>query len=414
MKKLKSLHYAWYVAIGCCLLFFYGVGLTTGTFAIFLPPLTNELNLTNIESSSIFSVISIIGLFFMITVRKISAKIGIRMTVLLAGIMIALGNLVFSISKSLLHCYFAAILIGVGYGCCSTITIAILLNRWFLKSKGTAIGMAFSGSGIAIIIFSPVLTSLIINLGVRTAFIIQCIIILIFSALSYLLIRDYPKDISAEPYGNSSNITYTKKDTLGGTNSKFDKDILLSKKFITMIVIALLLGTSVQPMVSHLPSFLISVGYDESIAMSIVSLYGLSMVIWKSSYGFIIDKLGSHKTNLIFFPLWILILIFSFMVDKSIILAYIYLLIIGVGPAIATVSIPIWVAIIFEDGPIDLITTTIQVTTIFGSSVGMVLFGYFLDLTGIYNIPLLIIIFFSSITFICITTLYKIHVKSIG
>lgn len=408
-ERLKKIHYAWFVSIGCCLLFFYGVGLTTGTFAIFLPQLTKELNLTNTESSSILSVISTIGLFLMIVVGKISNKIGARRTILFGGISIALGNLIFSLANSLLHCYLGAILVGLGYGCCSTIIIVILLNRWFVKSKGTAIGIAFAGSGIAIIILTPILSNIIFNQGMRIAFITQSIIIFFISVLTFILIRDYPRDIGIEPYGK-----LLENDTLSNDKENFtfklSKDTI-SKKYIIMILIALLLGVTVQPTVSHLPSFLISVGYDETIAMSVVSLYGLSMVFWKTFYGFIIDSLGGNKTNYIFFPVWIMTLIFSGIVYRNIIFVYIFLLIIGIGPAIATVSLPIWVVDIFHDGPANSITTTIQIITIAGSSLGMVLFGYLLDLTGSYNITFLLIILFSFIVFINISKLYNNNFK---
>lgn len=404
---MKSIHYAWYVAIGCCLLFSYGVGLTTGTFAIFMSPLTKELNLTNAQVSSIFSVISIIGLCFMVIFDKLSLKIGIRKIIFIGGILIALGNYVFSISKSLLHCYLAAILIGTGYGCCTTITIAILLNRWFTKSRGLAMGIAFSGSGIAIITFSPLLSNIITYYGVNAGFITQCIIIFILSLICYLLIRDYPKDKNLSSYGCTSDNNVTNYEKSIFISSKLDKKILFSKKFMILIIVALLLGVTVQPMVSHITSFLIFVGYDDAIAMSITSIYGFSMIVWKSCYGFFIDKLGSNKTNFIFFPLWMLILMISYIVKKSIILTYIFLLMIGIGPAIATVSIPIWVTDMFQEGPINQITTIMQITTIGASSFGMALIGYLVDLTGSYNVAISILIIISLIAFICITALYS-------
>ena len=114
----RKLHYGWVVALGCHIMFFYGVGLTTGTFAVFLPALINELNLTYVEGSSIISVLSMTGLLFMLIAAKIFKYLGIRLTIFICGILIALGNYIFSISNSLHGYYISAVIIGIGYGCC--------------------------------------------------------------------------------------------------------------------------------------------------------------------------------------------------------------------------------------------------------------------------------------------------------
>lgn len=411
ISKIKEVHYSWYVAIGSCIMFAFGVGLTTGTFAIFMPPLITEMNLTNTEVSTILSVITTIGLLLMLLVGWISRWITLRKTILFSGISISIGNLIFSFGNNLLDFYIAAIFIGMGYGCCSSITVTALLSRWFTKSRGTAIGIAFSGSGIAIIIMSPILANLIIEHGVRRAFILQGIIVLFAVILTYLLIRDSPKDIGIKPYGGMSQKMMLGDDYSEGIN-QYNKSPFLTLRFIVLSVASLSLGLSVQPVVSHLASFLITAGYEPSIAMSIVSIYGFSMVIWKTGYGFIMDKIGSKKSNLIFFPLWIISIIFSFTTGNNIIFAYIFLFVIGVGPAIATVSLPIWVVDTFKRGNLNTVTKSIQIITILGSSFGNVLFGYFKDINGNYNIPMVSVILLSIIAFLSINSLYLGYMRS--
>lgn len=406
-NKIKEIHYGWVVMLGCNLLYFYGVGLTTGTFAIFLPSLIKEMKLSSTEASSILSIISTTGILFMLIVNRIFKKYGIRNTVFICGLLISVGNYLFSKSNSLIDCYLAAFIVGIGYGCCSIIPVSILITRWFNKKRGSAIGIAYSGSGLAVIIFSPILTYIIMTYGIRESFMFQSICVAIMALVVFILIRNYPEDKGLLKYGYINEIINETDKVIEMNNFSIGRNIYFSADYFKMIVISFAIGMAVQPTVTHLPSFLISIGYKPYLAMSIISIYGFSMVIWKTLYGMIIDKLGSNVTNFIVFPLWIVTIAFSVFVNKSLVCVYIFLIIIGIGPAIATVSLPIWVGDIFKNDTSSSLLVSIQIIQNLGSSFGMIMMGFLFDLTKSYRISFIIVIILSLIAFNNIKQLYR-------
>jgi len=405
-NKIKEIHYGWVVMLGCNLLFFYGVGLTTGTFAVFLPSLTKEMRLSSTEASSILSIISTTGILFMLIVNRIFKKFGIRNTIFICGLLISVGNYLFSRSNSLIDCYVAAFTVGIGYGCCSIIPVSILITRWFNKKRGLAIGISYSGSGLAVIIFSPLLTYIIMTYGLRVSFMFQSICAAVMALTVFLLIRNHPVDKGLLKYGYIKEMLNETGKGIELNNFNIGSDIYFSGDYFKMIIIAFAIGMAVQPTVTHLPSFLISIGYKPYLAMSVISIYGFSMVIWKTLYGFIIDKLGSYVTNFIVFPLWIVTIVFSAFVNRSIICVYVFLMIIGIGPAIATVSLPIWVGDILKNDKSSSLIASVQITQNLGSSLGMIMMGFLFDLTNSYKLPFVIVIILSFIAFNIISQLY--------
>lgn len=405
-NKVKNLHYGWIVAIGCNLLYFYGVGLTTGTFSIFLPSMVSEMKLTSTEASSIVSVICTIGIICMLMVNRVFTKCGIRNTVFACGLLIAAGNFVFSKADSLAVCYLAGLMVGVGYGCCSMIPVSLLILQWFDRKRGTAVGIAYSGSGLAVIIFSPILTNIIIEYGVREAFLFQSASTAVLALTACLLIRNRPEEKSLTKYGYINDLAYnTDESSPGGPG--LSGSVYLTCDYAKLAIVALAVGMTVQPLVTHLPSFLISVGYKPAFAMYVVSIYGFSMMVWKTAYGLIIDRLGSKITNFIVFPLWIATISGSIFVSGRMAYLYIFLLILGIGPAMATVSMPVWVGEIFRNGASGGVLSSILIIENIGASIGVILMGYLFDLTGSYTIPFIIVIILSLTAFISITGLYK-------
>ena len=148
-------------------------------------------------------------------------------------------------------------------------------------------------------------------------------------------------------------------------------------------------------------------GVDTFLAMNMVSIYGFSMVISKMAYGYVMDKLGSYKTILLTFPIWILTIILYFILNKSLAIVVLFSLIIGIGPAIGTVPVAVWVSELFSKRNIEKNLTISQIFLNFGASIGVFILGIFVDLTGDYNLGILFMLFLTCISFGFLVYLYK-------
>ena len=288
-----------------------------------------------------------------------------------------------------------------------TIPVSLLVAAWFRRRRGTAVGIAYAGSGIAVILFSPLLMSIIVNYGLAKAFNLQSICVAVLALVAFLLIRDTPENKGVIPYGQTekeSQICEMSETT--PTGSTF-KEAFRTRRYYIMLLGIIVLGAAVQPVVTHLPAFLISVGYTPGFTASLVAIYGLTMVLGKTVYGLIIDKIGGYGANFIIFPLWLLTIAFSTLVGKGIYYAYLFAILLGYRPALATVSLPIWAGDLFRKESFAVILTSIQVTLNLGSSIGMVLMGFLFDATGEYRVSFSLTFLFTTIAFICVQGLYR-------
>jgi sugar phosphate permease len=89
-----------------------------------------------------------------------------------------------------------------------------------------------AGSGMAAILFSPVLTFIIENYGLDKAFLFQSVSVVVLSVITFLLIRNTPADKGILPYGQSKNENKISERDVSNSIGVI-KNILEQKNFIS-------------------------------------------------------------------------------------------------------------------------------------------------------------------------------------
>jgi OFA family oxalate/formate antiporter-like MFS transporter len=132
------------------------------------------------EPSAVGLTASFMLCFFVIGILsggKAQVKIGVKFTVLIGGLMVALGMLATAFIPAggkapvfLIFLFYGIIGgFGVGAGYNAIISSA---QKWFPQNRGFATGISVCAFGLSTVIFAPLVTILIANLGVNYTFLI--------------------------------------------------------------------------------------------------------------------------------------------------------------------------------------------------------------------------------------------------
>jgi MFS family permease len=132
------------------------------TYAVFLLPLEREFGWARSQLTSVYSMYLLVGAFIAPLAGTLFDRFGPRATY--SGGLLCLAAAFFLASSlgNLWEFYlFVGVTIGVGVGLVGMVPASALLTRWYRARLSTAIGIAFSASGMGGLIFVPLAQGLI-------------------------------------------------------------------------------------------------------------------------------------------------------------------------------------------------------------------------------------------------------------
>lgn len=218
-------------------------------------------------------------------------KIGTRKLMLGGSALFAV--LVFSYSQitSLTHLY----LIHAGFGLvlvCAGLNVAVVsVSQWFVRSRGTAVGIALVGSSLGGVVLPPVILALIGAGGWRFGFQWMALSAVIFFVLAFFLART-PAEKGVRPLGANDPLSPTKKTRAAAAPSPNDltySQAIRTLSFWSLTFVAMASFYSILALAAHLFLHMRDLGFDSKTAGSALGLlFGLGLFS-KFLFGFMSD-----------------------------------------------------------------------------------------------------------------------------
>ena len=141
------------------------------TYAVFLLPLEREFGWARSQLTSVYSMYLLVGAFIAPFAGTLFDRFGPRVTYTTGLLCLSAAFYLASSLGNLWQFYlFVGVMIGVGVGLVGMVPASALLTRWFRARLSTAIGIAFSATGMGVLVLVPLSQWLIGQLGWRTSY----------------------------------------------------------------------------------------------------------------------------------------------------------------------------------------------------------------------------------------------------
>ncbi|MCC8024997.1 MAG: MFS transporter [Clostridium sp.] len=379
----KKIHYAWYVMVAAFLMNLCVIGVASVGISIFLPALREKLSLTGTQSSFIMSLQGIATIAALGGAGNLYKKYSVRAVNLFFVFVCILGFILMGFANSILVLYIGAVLTGITLGGAGHVPTSTLINRWFIKSRGKAFGIVTIGSGVSSTLLTPAITWVIQHYSLVHGFMFASGVILVFEAIAFFIVRNYPEDMGLKPYG------YEETDTVAGSEKKevvgyTQKEALKMPSFWLLAFVAFLVGFTVKPAIGHIILYATSVGFEPMVAASAFSMYAFVNIFTKPLYGAIADKVGTYKSNWYIFLAYGIGLASAAFISRGAMFLYLFALLFAIGIPIGTMGNPFWTTDLFGNREYGAIYSYILAFYNVGIVLGSTFFGLMTDLTGTY------------------------------
>jgi MFS family permease len=197
--------YGWVIVAIAFVTMAVGVNART-TFSLLFPPILGEYGWDRGVAAGIFSLGFFVSAFISPFIGRLMDVRGPRVVIMLGVSVLVIGLALSTLAREPWQFYATlGILVSSGANFLGYGVQSLILPNWFVRRRGLAIGIAFSGVGAGAIVLLPWLQVVIAREGWRTACIALALIAgIVLVPLNLLLLRKRPQDIGLNPDGDAT------------------------------------------------------------------------------------------------------------------------------------------------------------------------------------------------------------------
>lgn len=375
----------WLVVVAAFSVMFFGFG-SAYTFTAFLEPLQQEFGASRGQVSLVFSLAG----FLYFALGLVSGPLADRWSsrsFAVAGMLLTGGGLVLaSFAASLLQVYLAYGLgVGLGLGC-AYVPVIGAVQRWFVRRRGLASGLAMSGIGVGTLAVPPLASFLIARIGWRDAYLVVGCVTAIAGAGMALFVANDPAHRGLAPDGDPVRAGGASRPAPAHGMSV--RAAVRSKRFVGIYAACLLCSFGMFVPFVHLVPYAVDHGVPQGTAVLLVGAIGLGSSAGRFFLGGLADRMGRRGALvLMLVGMGLSFVVWAVSANAWSLAAF--ALVFGIFYGGFAALIPALVADIFGSLNVSGIIGILYTSMAFGTLVGPSAAGFTFDVSRSYEVPIL-------------------------
>ena len=197
----SGLFYGWVVVAGAFVVMFMGFG-AAYSLGAFFNSLRDEFGATRAEISFVSALAGFLYFSLGAVSGRLADRIGPRRVIVAGGVLLGAGLLLAATTRQLWQVYATfSLCVGLGVGF-SYVPAIGTVQRWFVRRRGFASGLAVAGIGLGTLLFPPLAAVLIETAGWRAAYVVLGVLVLVVTVAAATLIERSPEVRGLAPDGD--------------------------------------------------------------------------------------------------------------------------------------------------------------------------------------------------------------------
>lgn len=381
----------------CFVMIFCGLGLWAQK-GLFLAPITEALNISRTAYSFAdtcrYIMTAIVNIFFGYFVNKFGAK----KLIVFGFVALTLAPLCYAFATNVWLFYVGGCLLGIGFSFGSTAIVGYVINKVCRKNKGTIMGAVLCANGVAGAIVALIITPMIESsvFGYKKAFYLFAIISTVALLLFIFLLKE-PKNAIEEGEVLDKQ---EKKENWAGI---YYEQALKKKYFYLACVCILLTGLVLTGVISNYAAHLKDRGFNADQISIVAVVSSIALAVFKFLNGFMYDRAGLRITITIDCVAALLVMVVLYFIVPTglgLVFGIIYAILGGIALPLETVMLPIYAKDLFGQRSFSKVLGIFVSINQVGYALGAPLMNLAYDLSGSYNVGLIVSAVIMAITII--------------
>ncbi|MGD0420886.1 MAG: MFS transporter [Xanthobacteraceae bacterium] len=376
--------YGWFVVAGAFAVTFVGFG-SAYSFSAFLISLQHDFAASRGSVSLVFSLAGFFYFGLGVVTGPLADRWGAKGLAVAGMILVGIGLAAASVARSLTEVYLAYGLgVGLGIGC-SYVPAVGAVQRWFVRRRGFASGLAVSGIGVGTLVVPPLASWLIETLGWRETYLAFGIFAVVVGGGMALMIEDDPRRRGLAPDGDALRSDAQPSGVAGAPLAS----ALTSHRFIGLYAACFICSFGLFVPFVHLVPYALDHGVAQSAAVLLVGAIGVGSTAGRFLLGGLADRLGRPLSFLLMFVgmgLSFVVWFFSTSLWPLALFALAYGVFYGGFVALAPAIVIDYFGAHHASSLIGILYTSVAFGTLIGPSAA----GFAFDVSHSYTLPILV------------------------
>ena len=290
--------YGWVVVAAAFVTMAIGVNARTA-FSLLFPPILEEFRWERGLTAGAFSFGFLVSAFLSPLVGRLMDRRGPRFVIEMGVIVMGSGMLLAPLVSRPWHLYATlGVLVGGGGNCLGYTGQSLYLPNWFVRRRGLAMSLAFSGVGVGSIVLLPWLQAMIARTGWRTACLALGVLVLGVLVPLNLALKRRPEDLGLQPDGDATPrgpAAARRTNVVDAAWAAVDWTLaraIRTSRFWWIVIgyfFALFAWYAVQV---HQTKYLVEIGFSPALAGWALGLVSLVAVPGQIALGHLSDRIG--------------------------------------------------------------------------------------------------------------------------
>lgn len=378
---IKSTRYAWVILFMLVLMQFIYAGITLSTVTLYMEPILAEHpNLSRTAYALTITINGGVNAIVSVFYGKLVEKFGLKKMVAFCSVLMIAGVLLYANGTSIWMFYLAAALEGISLCFCSGATCSVIFSKWFAHSTGTLLSITAMGSGLAGVIFSPLVSNWISTIGWSASLYINLAMVVVTALLLIIFLKDSPEPYGIKPMWNDK----VKIASESGEIIPYGltaKEAYKTAQFWCGTLGIGLFGLIIYGTICTLAIYSSDLGYNGGVMLSV--MYAANIVL-QLPFGIIADKLGIRACMVVYAVLAIAS-VFIYASAPAIGMFYVATVLLGGSFCILKATLPVLTLQIFGNRAQAAIMGIMIAVMNAGVAFGTPILNAAYDLTGSYS-----------------------------
>lgn len=334
IRKSGIFYGYWVLAVlFLCLAIFSGCGF--GAFSLLVTSLQTDFGWGRGEIMLAFTI------YFLLTgvaaplVGGLVDRYGARGIIATGSLIASLGFVSLYVLQGLWHFYIAYFFIGIGHAAIGQVPASAVVSNWFVKRRGTAIGIMSTGVGAGALVLAPLVSGFLIpTLGWQATYATLGLFTGVLIPLAVFVVRTKPSDMGLYPDGVVDAVSIAELGASSISTKGLSLKMALGTSAFWFLCLTFLANgfSSLGVMQNQVPH-LQDTGFSLALAASSITVLGLGSAVGKFFFGWLCDIIKAKYACVLSFVLLTIGTVILMLVkpESPPALIWLYAIILGLG-----------------------------------------------------------------------------------